>query len=107
MSWRDDYDDDEPSYLGDDSYEECSVCHQEYRGVCHINSSSCPYRDEFEDDLDDEDPDFEDVEDLKDLDLKDDEVDQLLEETDEIPPEDLLDEEDSLSEDDDDDEKQP
>ena len=101
MSWRDDFDADEGPYVGDDQYEECPVCHQEYRGVCHINSSSCPYRDEFEDDPDEDDPDFEDVDNLKDLDLKDEEVDQLIEETEELPPEDLMDEEEPLDEDED------
>ncbi|MBW7908891.1 MAG: hypothetical protein H3C50_08250 [Kiritimatiellae bacterium] len=46
--------DDEGSPSGDASYEECPVCRQEFAdGICPINSTDCPYRD----DLDDEDED--------------------------------------------------
>lgn len=83
---------DDPYEAGDEQYEECEVCHQEFTGTCPINSADCPYADFIDDDEDDA-PDFEDVENLNELLEDDEEVEKLLEEEDgEIPDEDLVDE---------------
>lgn len=79
----------DPYDAGDEQYEECEVCHQEFTGTCPINSADCPYADFMDDD--DDVPDFEDVEDLKELLEDDEEVEKLLEEEGEIPVEDLVD----------------
>ncbi|HMO51651.1 MAG TPA: hypothetical protein PKE26_10305 [Kiritimatiellia bacterium] len=87
-------DSEEDPFAGDDQYEECEVCHQEFRGVCPINSADCPYADDLEEEEEeDELPDFEDVEDLDDLIADDEEVEKIIEAEAEIPPEDLIDEE--------------
>ncbi len=74
--------DEESDLFGEAEYEECPVCHQEFRdGVCPINSADCPYREDAEDDLEEEDdPDFEDVENLDEILGEDEEADRLTEE---------------------------
>ncbi|HMP74050.1 MAG TPA: hypothetical protein PKE55_12375 [Kiritimatiellia bacterium] len=83
-------DDDEAIGAGDDAYEECEVCHQEFTGICPIGSADCPYADMTEDD-EDEGPDFEDVDDLDELIEDDEEIEKLIDEDVEIPEEDLID----------------
>lgn len=85
-------DDEDEAHAGDEHYEECEVCHQEFGGICPIKSVDCPYG-EFEEEEEDEDPDFEDVEKLDDLIGDDAEVEKIIEEEVEIPMEDLVDEE--------------
>jgi len=86
----------ESSYLSEETYEECPVCHQEFvEGVCPITSAECPYLkgdDDAEDE--DEDPDFEDVEHLREVLEEDKEADRLTEVEGEVPKEDLKDGED-------------
>jgi len=78
---------------GDDVYEECEVCHQEFGGTCPIASVDCPYVEE-DDDVDEvDDPDFEDVEKLDELIGDDAEVEKIIEEDINIPVEDLMDDE--------------
>lgn len=81
----------ESSYLSEETYQECSVCRQEFaEGVCPINSAQCPYlKSEDDADEDEEDPDFDDVEHLDELLGKDEEADRLTEEEADIPEEDL------------------
>ncbi|MGA1192770.1 MAG: hypothetical protein ACO398_03970 [Kiritimatiellia bacterium] len=80
-------DDEEEGYGGDEMYQECEVCHQEYRGFCPINSADCPY-DEDEDDDFGFDDDDEEIEGL----LGDDEeIEKIIDSDDEIPVEDLMD----------------
>ena len=85
-------DDDNESEAGDDVYEECEVCHQEFGGVCPINSADCPYADMLDEDDDDEIPDFEDVKNLNVLIGVDEEVEKIIEAEVDIPLEDLIDE---------------
>lgn len=77
----------ESSYLSEETYEECPVCHQEFvEGVCPITSAECPYlkgEEEIEDE--DEDPDFDDVEHLREVLEEDKEADRLTEEEVEPP----------------------
>jgi hypothetical protein len=86
--------DDGPSFPGDESYEECPVCRQEFTGVCPITSAECPYldSDKSEEDEEEAEPDFEDVANVKEVLVDDVEADRLIEEGDELPPEDIEDE---------------
>ena len=82
---------DEPFDGGDDNIRECSVCHQEFTGLCPLNSANCPMNEgggNAEDD-EDEDPDFDDVDNLGEILKDDEEVEKILEDGEEIPPEDL------------------
>lgn len=81
------YNPEEEGYSGDEPYEQCEVCHQEYHGVCPISSADCPYAEE-EDDL----VDLAD-ENLDDLIGDDEEIEKIIEAGAEIPAEDLIDEE--------------
>jgi len=83
-------DNEHESAAGDEIYEECEVCHQEFGGVCPINSADCPYADAV--DEDDETPDFDDVDNLDVLIGKDEEVEKIIESDIDIPLEDLIDE---------------
>ncbi len=83
-------DDEDDPFGGDEHYEECEVCHQEFDGVCPIQSADCPYADIAAED--DDIPDFEDVDNLDRLIADDEEFEKLEEEEGEIPPEDLIDE---------------
>ena len=92
-------DDEDDNVAGDDHYEECEVCHQEYDGNCPISSSECPYE-EFKDDDDDDGDSFSDVDDLDALIGKDTEVEKIIDAGTAIPKEDLVDEDpDSESDD--------
>ena len=87
---------DEPFDGGDENFRECNVCHQEFTGLCPLNSATCPCLDggEGEEDEDD-DPDFDDVDNLGEILEEDKEVEKLLDEDDEeIPAEDLEEDED-------------
>jgi hypothetical protein len=88
--------DDESDFYGDPDYEECSVCHQEFRdGFCPINSADCPYCEDEEDDFEEDDePDFEDVEDLDEILGDDEEADRLTEEEEDFSDEDFAEEDD-------------
>lgn len=85
-------DEDGTANAGDEAYEECEVCHQEFTGICPIASADCPYAD-IDDDEEDKLPDFEDVDDLDGLIEDDEEIEKIIEEDVEIPAEDLRDEE--------------
>lgn len=85
-----------PSH-GDEYIKECATCGNEFCARCYPNSIVCPDCSEeaaAEDDLD-EDFDNEELKGLKDFDhlLDDDEVERILNESNEIPPEDLVDKE--------------
>lgn len=86
-------DDEDEAHAGDEHYEECEVCHQEFGGICPIKSVDCPYVEFEEEEEEEDDPDFEDVEKLDDLIGNDEEVEKIIEEEVEIPIEDLVDEE--------------
>lgn len=80
MSKRPSFSDEDPQQSGED-YEECPVCHQEFTGVCPINSGECPYAEETEEEEEeDEESDFEDVEKLGEVLEDDEEADKLAEE---------------------------
>lgn len=81
-------DEEEDGYAGDEPYEECEVCHQEFHGVCPINSADCPYAED-----DDELDDLDDEENLDDLIGDDEEIEKIIEDEAGIPVEDLVDEE--------------
>lgn len=83
-------DDEGESDAGDELYEECEVCHQEYDGACPIASADCPYVD-ADDEEEDDVPDFEDVENLDELIGDDEEIEKIIEEDISIPVEDLRD----------------
>lgn len=85
-------DDEDEGFSGDEAYEECEVCHQEFRNSCPISSADCPYDDLAGEDDEDDDPDFEDVENLGELIGDDEEVEKIIEDDAEIPLEDLVDE---------------
>lgn len=85
-------DEDEDSFAGDELYEECEVCHQEYHGVCPINSADCPYAEDEEDEEDLVSLDDDAI--LGELIGDDEEIEKIIEEEVEIPVEDLIDEED-------------
>ncbi|NKB25018.1 MAG: hypothetical protein GKR87_11710 [Kiritimatiellae bacterium] len=72
----------------------CNVCGNEFCAQCSRNAKMCPECLEPSSDYDTKEPDFEDVRDLKALIGEDEEVEKLLEDEDEIPPEDLVDKED-------------
>ena len=95
-------DDDEGSYYSSEDGEICPRCRQEYTGTCLLNIPECPFEEKEEDPFaDDEDkgPDFEDVPDLDKLLDEDEEAEKLVEEeADNIPIEDLLDDEKSADE---------
>ena len=75
----------------------CDRCRQEYTGTCLLNIPDCPFEENEEDPFADEDdagPDFEDAPNLKALLEEDKEAEKVIEEDhDDIPPEDLLDDE--------------
>lgn len=79
MSKRRSLDDEDPRQSGED-YEECPVCHQEFTGVCPINSAECPYAEEQEEEDEDDEADFDDVENLEEVLEEDEEADRLAEE---------------------------
>lgn len=79
-------DDDENSYLSGGEGEICHVCHQEYTGSCPLKSSDCPYNENEE-----EDDAFDDGEESEELPGDDEEADRLVEEAEDIPEEDLKD----------------
>jgi hypothetical protein len=84
-------------FPGDEDYEECPICHQEFAGVCPIKSADCPFlsgnEPEEEDEEDEDGHDFEDVDSVDKLLEDDEDVEKLIEEDgEEIPPEDLEDE---------------
>jgi superfamily II helicase len=80
---------------GDDYMSECKMCGMQFCRACNRNASICPDCADQDLDDDEDDADFEDVENLDALLEKDDEIDKMLEEIEnEPPPEDLEDEED-------------
>ena len=108
ISSTDEYDDDENFFDGDtlpfeeedsDKHGFCETCDQDYDGSCPENSPDCPISfktedDEEEDDVDDEDDsDFDDIDDIDEIVGYDAEAEKLIDEEEEIPPEDLVDEE--------------
>lgn len=95
--------DEEGSYYPTEDGEICPRCRQEYTGTCLLNVPDCPFEeqeeDPFADDEEEEGPDFEDVPDLDKLLGDDEEAEKLVEEdADDIPIEDLLDDEKHLDE---------
>ena len=78
---------------GDEALRECSVCNSEFCKGCYPSMHMCPECSVSDDSVDEDEnePDFEDVEDLSELIGDDDEVEKLLSEDEEIPPEDLID----------------
>lgn len=88
-----DPEEDETAYF-ETQYKICRRCKQEYTGACPINSAACPMEAD-ERDLDEEEDgdesDFSDVENLNEVLDKDEEADELAEGGDEIPEEDLED----------------
>ena len=84
--------DESTPFGGDADYEECPVCHQEFTGVCPITSADCPYLEKEtgeEEEEEEGEQDFEDVADLNKVLDDDAEADRVIEEEEEIPPEDL------------------
>ena len=81
---------------GDEHMKECSMCGTEFCRVCFPKTTVCPEcADQAEDDEAEESPDFDDVSNLDEV-LEDDEEDEKDEkkEEEEVPPEDLVDDED-------------
>ncbi len=75
---------------GDAHMRECSTCGAEFCARCHPGATVCAdCAEDVEDDLDD---DLEDGA-PKEMGAEDEEVESLLEEADDLPPEDLVDEE--------------
>jgi hypothetical protein len=78
---------------GDEFLRECSMCGTEFCTKCYSPVSVCPNCSmevgEADDD-EEEEPDFEDVKDLDALLGKDEEVEKILNEEEDIPPEDLI-----------------
>ena len=74
---------------GDEEVETCRVCHQEFTGLCPLNSNRCPYMDKAEegDDEDEDDADFDDVENLDEVLEEDEEAEKKVDEAGEMPPE--------------------
>lgn len=107
MSSIDEYDDDENFFDGDtlpfeeedsDKHGFCETCDQDYDGSCPESSPDCPINfkgeEEEEEDFDEEDDsDFDDIDDIDEIVGYDEEAEKLIEEEEEIPPEDLVDEE--------------
>jgi hypothetical protein len=78
---------------GDEEIETCRICHQEFTGLCSLNSARCPYIDQVED-KDDEDEeeeadtaDFDDVEKLDEILAEDVEAEKKIDEAGDMPPE--------------------
>jgi hypothetical protein len=75
---------------GDEQVEECRICHQEFTGLCPLNSARCPYMDRVEEgdeDEDDEGADFDDVENLDEILDEDKEAEKEIDEAGDAPPE--------------------
>lgn len=88
-----DPEEDETAYF-ETQFKICRRCKQEYTGACPINSAACPMEaDErgSSEDEDEDESDFSDVENLNEVLDKDEEADELAEDGDEIPEEDLED----------------
>jgi hypothetical protein len=81
---------------GDEHMRECSMCGAEFCRVCFPKTAVCPDCSEQEEEEEDteENPDFDDVSNLGEL-IEDEDADKLTEEGEEIPPEDLVDDESS------------
>ena len=86
-----DPEEDETAYF-EPQFKICRRCKQEYTGACPIACASCPMEaDDSEVADEEEESDFDDVKNLKEVLTKDDEADEAAEEKDEIPEEDLED----------------
>jgi hypothetical protein len=77
---------------GDEHMKECRMCGAEFCRVCFPKSTVCPECADPSDE-DEEDADFDDVGNLNEV-LDDDEDEKEEKDEEEIPPEDLVDEED-------------
>lgn len=91
---------------GDDAMKECRLCGMEFCGRCFPRSTVCS---ECAEDVgDDDDPDFEDVENLDALIGGDDEIEKIIEDSENMkPPKELLDENEENAFDEEDDELEP
>lgn len=86
-----DPEEDETAYF-ETAFKMCRRCKQEYTGACPINSAACPMEAEergAEEEEEDEQSDFDDVADVDEVTDKDEEADRAAEDGDEIPEEDL------------------